>query len=67
MTIEELHRIAVENEEYTYTDPATGRKVCTSFFLIKRDYCCNSDCRHCPYLPGEKDKKPLPIIDEVAE
>ncbi|HRI01684.1 MAG TPA: DUF5522 domain-containing protein [Saprospiraceae bacterium] len=23
--------------------------VFTEHYLIKRNYCCNSSCRHCPY------------------
>lgn len=23
--------------------------VFTSLYHLKRGYCCNSDCRHCPY------------------
>jgi hypothetical protein len=26
-----------------------GRRVFTETFHLKRGYCCNSDCRHCPY------------------
>lgn len=23
--------------------------VFTAHYLLRRGYCCNSDCRHCPY------------------
>lgn len=26
-----------------------GYKVFTAQFLLKRGYCCESGCRHCPY------------------
>ena len=26
-----------------------GKMVLTAHFLLKRGYCCNSGCRHCPY------------------
>lgn len=26
--------------------------VLTAHFLLKRGYCCNSGCRHCPYKEG---------------
>ena len=26
-----------------------GRWVLTEWFLLKRGYCCGSECRHCPY------------------
>ena len=26
--------------------------VFTAHFLLKRGYCCNSGCRHCPYKEG---------------
>lgn len=38
--------------------------VFTAHFLLKRGYCCQSGCRHCPYefkktsLPAQPDKKP---------
>ena len=30
------------------------RFVFTSHFLLKRGYCCNSGCRHCPYKQPEE-------------
>ncbi len=30
--------------------------VFTAAYHLKRGYCCNSDCRHCPY----RDPAPLP-------
>lgn len=34
-----------------YLDPETGYRVFTTFFLKKRNMCCGSMCRHCPYEP----------------
>jgi hypothetical protein len=48
--IMERHRAAVARGELTYTDPATARSVFTSAFLAERGYCCESGCRHCPYV-----------------
>ena len=35
-----------------------GRYVFTSWFHLKRGYCCGSGCRHCPYdhenVPGRR-------------
>ena len=33
-----------------YVDPVSGFSVFTSEFLASRGYCCESGCRHCPYL-----------------
>ncbi len=39
----------IEGKDF-YEDPATGYLVMTSFFLKERKTCCNTGCRHCPYL-----------------
>jgi len=33
-------------EDFYYEGPYL---VFTSIYHLKRGYCCNSDCRHCPY------------------
>jgi hypothetical protein len=33
-----------------YPDPVSGFSVFTAEFLASRGYCCDSGCRHCPYL-----------------
>ncbi|MGB5809643.1 MAG: DUF5522 domain-containing protein [Polyangiales bacterium] len=43
------HDEAVERGEDGYLDPETGLFVMTSAYLRKRDRCCGSGCRHCPY------------------
>lgn len=37
---------AIEGEDY-YLEG--GRVVFTEAYHLKRGYCCNSKCRHCPY------------------
>jgi hypothetical protein len=44
------HAEAVAQGNDTYRDPATGLSVLTARFLWERGYCCDSGCRHCPYL-----------------
>jgi hypothetical protein len=34
----------------TYRDPVSGLQVFTAATLATRDYCCESGCRHCPYV-----------------
>lgn len=33
-------------EDFYFEGPYT---VFTAAYHLKRGYCCNSDCRHCPY------------------
>lgn len=42
----------VEGRDY-YLDEKTGYLVFTREYHLRRGFCCNSGCRHCPY----KDKK----------
>ena len=44
------HSAAVAADEPTYTDPLTGYQVFTARSLVDRATCCDSGCRHCPYL-----------------
>lgn len=46
------HAAAVARGVPTYLDPVTGRSVFTSAFLAARGSCCDSGCRHCPYVGG---------------
>ncbi len=43
----------VEGIDYYFEN---GLMVLTDTFLRKRGYCCNNDCRHCPYPKAEKAK-----------
>lgn len=42
----------IENVDYYLNDQ--GLMVFTETYLLKRGYCCQSGCLHCPY--GYKDK-----------
>jgi len=43
---DEAHRAGSD----TYIDPASGLVVLTAGYLARRGFCCESGCRHCPYL-----------------
>ena len=42
----------VENEDY-YLDH--GLMVFTARYHLRRGYCCEQGCRHCPYTEERKD------------
>jgi uncharacterized protein DUF5522 len=44
------HAAAVAEGEPSYRDPASGLSVFTAAFLADRGYCCESGCRHCPFV-----------------
>jgi hypothetical protein len=44
------HRDAIESGRPTYPDPITGYQVFTAAYLLARGTCCDTGCRHCPYL-----------------
>lgn len=44
------HRAAVDAGRPGYPDPATGLYVLTAVELAARGTCCDSGCRHCPYV-----------------
>lgn len=44
------HEDALMRNEATYVDPQTGYAVFTAGFLWARGFCCDSGCRHCPYV-----------------
>jgi len=45
--VEENDReVLVENEDYYFEN---GLMVLTSQYLLRRGYCCEQGCRHCPY------------------
>lgn len=46
-----------------YVDQQTGKLVWTGSFLLNRGYCCNHDCRHCPY----RESSTIERIDIVYE
>jgi hypothetical protein len=44
------HQDAVARGDPGYLDPETGLFVLTAVTLSERSVCCESGCRHCPYL-----------------
>jgi hypothetical protein len=46
------HAAAVAANAPCYIDPDSGLTVFTAAFLADRGYCCDSGCRHCPFLIG---------------
>jgi hypothetical protein len=46
------HRAALAAGAAGYTDPATGLFVFTAGYLADRGTCCDTGCRHCPYVVG---------------
>lgn len=49
------HAEAVAQGRPAYRDPATGYSVFTAGFLADRGYCCDSGCRHCPYVGADPE------------
>lgn len=45
-----VHRRALEAGVAGYRDPATGFFVFTAGYLWRRGTCCDTGCRHCPYV-----------------
>ena len=52
-----------DKKEFYYDEQ--GRKVFTKHYHLKRGYCCQSGCRHCPY--GYKDKVDPNIPAELQD
>jgi hypothetical protein len=44
------HAEALRSRADTYVDPRSGLTVLTAGYLARRGYCCESGCRHCPYV-----------------
>jgi Family of unknown function (DUF5522) len=45
-----VHADALAAGADTYIDPGTGYTVLTAGYLARRGHCCESGCRHCPYV-----------------
>jgi hypothetical protein len=58
MNVEPNKQPLVEGEDF-YREGACV--VFTARFLLRRGYCCENGCRHCPY-----DFKKEKCVDEVA-
>jgi hypothetical protein len=48
----EAHERAVVAGRSSYLDPTTGLVVLTVATHLARGTCCESGCRHCPYIEG---------------
>lgn len=46
----DAHRDALATGSPTYADPETGLMVFTAAHLAAAGQCCESGCRHCPYI-----------------
>jgi hypothetical protein len=44
------HAAAMQAGADTYIDPSSGLTVLTASYLARRGYCCDSGCRHCPFV-----------------
>lgn len=44
------HREAMQQDQDGYIDPVSGLFVLTAKFHALRGSCCDSACRHCPYV-----------------
>lgn len=49
-TIIAAHAAAIAAHERTYLDPSTGLVVQTRDAHLERGSCCDSGCRHCPWV-----------------
>jgi hypothetical protein len=46
----QAHSEALRSCADSYVDPGSRLTVLTAGFLARRGYCCESGCRHCPYV-----------------
>ena len=44
------HKQAMEDGSDGYVDPVTGLMAFTATHLARQGACCDSNCRHCPYV-----------------
>ena len=44
------HERSIELDTYGYRDPQSGLLVFSAKYLWDRGYCCDTGCRHCPYV-----------------
>lgn len=62
---EALHRAACAAGELTYVDPDTGLVALTKLAHRRREKCCGSSCRHCPYAHFAVKPGSFPISDKA--
>ena len=48
--IMQRHAAAIVDGLPSYRDPSSDLSVFTAEFLAQRGWCCESGCRHCPYV-----------------
>jgi hypothetical protein len=46
---------SLDKDDYYYSDE--GYIVFTAKYLLKRGYCCQNGCKHCPYGFNKKKRK----------
>jgi Family of unknown function (DUF5522) len=44
------HETALSRGDIGYADPRSGLFVLTAGYLASKGSCCDSGCRHCPYV-----------------
>jgi len=44
------HEDAMRAGDDGYVDPSTGLFVFTAAYLVARGTCCDTGCRHCPFV-----------------
>jgi hypothetical protein len=44
------HAAAIASGDAAYVDPSSGLFVFTAAWLAERGSCCDTGCRHCPYV-----------------
>jgi len=52
---ERLRRLGLEEGDYYFSEE--GYLVFTERYHLKRGFCCQSGCRHCPYGYNVKKRK----------
>ena len=45
----------LDKEDYYYAKK--GYIIFTEKYHLKRGYCCNNNCKHCPFKKEQKEKK----------
>ena len=53
--MEEGWGVSLEEDDFYWDD--RGFRVFTEKYLLKRGYCCNNGCKHCPYGKTKRDIK----------
>ena len=51
METDDEQPVLIEGEDYYFEN---GLMVLTARYLLRRGYCCEQGCRHCPYGYSQK-------------